>query len=204
MTLRPAVFLDRDGTLTEPRHYPSRPEDLVLQPGVGPELGRLQRQGRALVVITNQSGLARGLFSLQDLDDMHGHLREALAGHGVVLDGIYACPHHRDGAVDGLSFRCDCRKPGTGLLRWAADELGIGLTDSWMVGDAASDVAAGRAAGCRTAWVGPAAVRAASADPTTATLCTATTAAALRRVADDRMRVTQLSTGPANTDRTTP
>ncbi|MGD3112018.1 D-glycero-alpha-D-manno-heptose-1,7-bisphosphate 7-phosphatase [Streptomyces sp. YGL11-2] len=165
MNGRPAVFLDRDGTLTEPRHYPSRPEDLVLQPDVEPALYELQTQRRALVVITNQSGLARGLFSALDLDAMHRHLRRLLQKSGVVLDGIYACPHHSDGAVDGLSFRCGCRKPRPGLLHHAAEELGLDLSASWMVGDFDSDVEAGRQAGCRTALVGPAVREAASAGP---------------------------------------
>ncbi|MFE2877635.1 D-glycero-alpha-D-manno-heptose-1,7-bisphosphate 7-phosphatase [Streptomyces roseus] len=154
MTGRPAVFLDRDGTVTEPRHYPTRPQDLVLQEGVGEALRELHLRGWALVIVTNQSGLARGLFPMQSLDSMHRHLRTLLAEYGVVLDAIYACPHHVDGAVDGLSFRCGCRKPQPGLLLWAAEELGLDLTASWMVGDFASDVEAGLRAGCRTAWVG--------------------------------------------------
>ncbi len=202
MTGRAAVFLDRDGTVTEPRHYPSRPEDLVLQEGVGPALRELGGQGWALVIVTNQSGLARGLFPVQGLDSMHRHLRSLLAEYGVALDGIYACPHHEDGAVDGLSFRCGCRKPEAGLLRWAAEELGLDLAASWMVGDFASDIEAGRRAGCRTAWVGQAPPDddagttggAASADAADRalrsgpepTLRTATTAEALRRIALSR------------------
>ncbi|MEU3771947.1 HAD family hydrolase [Streptomyces sp. NPDC032472] len=203
MTGRAAVFLDRDGTVTEPRHYPSRPEDLVLQQGVGRALRELEDRGWALVIVTNQSGLARGLFPLQGLDAMHRHLRTLLAEYGVTLDGIYACPHHEDGAVDGLSFRCGCRKPEPGLLRWAAEELDLDLSASWMVGDFASDIEAGRRAGCRTAWVGrpppydPAGTTAGTApahpaDPDTPgsgpepTLRTATTAEALRHIALSR------------------
>lgn len=203
MTGRFAVFLDRDGTVTEPRHYPTRPRDLVLQEGVGEALRDLQVRGWALVIVTNQSGLARGLFPMQGLDKMHRHLRTLLAEYGVALDAIYACPHHADGAVDGLSFRCGCRKPQPGLLLWAAEELGLDLAASWMVGDFASDVEAGLRAGCRTAWVGrnwleslageagstaPAAPRAAAAGPAAVpgpepTLRTATTAEALRHIA---------------------
>lgn len=89
-----AVFLDRDGTLTEPRHYPSHPDELVLQQDIGQPLRALQHAGFALVVVTNQSGLARGLFDAAALDAMHHRLRALLARHGVRLDGIYACPHH--------------------------------------------------------------------------------------------------------------
>lgn len=200
--LRSAVFLDRDGTLTEPRHYPNRPEDLVLQPGVGQALHRLQSRGWAVVVVTNQSGLARGLISLQDLDDMHRHLRGLLAGHGVSLDGIYSCPHHRDGTVDGLSFPCGCRKPSPSLLLWAAEELHLDLRRSWMIGDFASDVAAGRRANCRTAWVGPAAlVPPPDGSGPEPTLRAATTAAALQHVLDTADRGREIRSGAARTDR---
>lgn len=154
----------------------------MLQPGVGPAMRRLRAQGWLLVVVTNQSGLARGLFSLQDLDAMHRHLRRMLRAHGAPPDGIYACPHHQDGTVDGLSFRCGCRKPEPGLLLSAAEELGIDLAASWMVGDFASDVLAGRRAGCRTAWVGPAAVGGDRPDGPEPTLRAATTASALHRI----------------------
>lgn len=152
---RPAVFLDRDGTLTEPRHYPSRPEDLVLQQGIGPPLHALQHAGFALIVVTNQSGLARGLISEAAIAPMHRRLRELLARHRVQLDGIYLCPHHPDGAVPRFSIACSCRKPAPGMLHRAADDLGCDLSASWMVGDSVCDVDAGRRAGTRTALVGP-------------------------------------------------
>jgi D-glycero-D-manno-heptose 1,7-bisphosphate phosphatase len=177
---RPAVFLDRDGTLTEPRHYPSRPEDLVLAAGVGPWLRRLRRAGAALVVITNQSGLARGLFTRAELASMHSHLRGLLARHAVTLDGVYVCPHHPDGSVEELAVTCRCRKPRPGMLLRAAEELDIDLRRSWMVGDFLSDVGAGRNAGCRTALVGP--LRAAPSDPAP-DLRAGSTAEALRLIA---------------------
>ncbi|MFF8726198.1 D-glycero-alpha-D-manno-heptose-1,7-bisphosphate 7-phosphatase [Streptomyces sp. NPDC015171] len=185
--VRPAVFLDRDGTLTEPRHYPSRPSDLVLQPGISPWLRTLREEhGAALVVVTNQSGLARGLFGAPDLAAMHRHLRAELAAFEVELDAIYVCPHHADGVVPGLARSCACRKPEPGMLLRAAAELRLDLSRSWMVGDFASDVEAGSRAGCRTAWVGPGAAATASAGgPPVPTLRTATTAEALRAVCRD-------------------
>jgi D-glycero-D-manno-heptose 1,7-bisphosphate phosphatase len=150
---RVAVFLDRDGTLTEPRAYPRTAEDLVLNEGVGPGLRRLQRIGALLIVATNQSGLARGLFDLDALTRMHTHLEAELGRRGVRLDGIYVCPHHPDGAVANLSVRCACRKPEPGMLLRAAAERGIDLSRSWMVGDATTDVVAGHSAGCHTALV---------------------------------------------------
>lgn len=151
---RKAVFLDRDGTLTEPRHYPSRPGDLVLQPDIGPPLRALQHQGWALVVVTNQSGVARGFFTLTDLEAMHERLGALLAAHGVRLDGIYACPHHPDGTVPDYRRSCPCRKPAPGMLHQAAHDLELELTRSWTVGDSPCDIDAGQAAGTYTALVG--------------------------------------------------
>lgn len=149
----PALFLDRDGTLVEARHYPARPEDLVLYPNLGPGLRLLQAAGWKLVVITNQSGLARGLFTETDLDRMHEHLRSELAAEGVAIDGIYFCPHHPDGVVPELATACDCRKPRPGMLRRAAADLGIDLSASWFLGDILDDIEAGTRAGCRTVLI---------------------------------------------------
>ena len=148
-----ALFLDRDGTLVHPRHYPSRPADLLLYDGIGPHLRILQEGGLRLVLITNQSGLARGLFTTHDLDLMHAHLAAELARFGVRLDAIYYCPHHVDGTVPDLAVACDCRKPRPGMPRRAAADLGLDLARSWFVGDVLDDVEAGNSAGCRTVLV---------------------------------------------------
>ena len=148
-----ALFLDRDGTLVHPRHYPSRPADLLLYEGIGPLLRGVQEAGLRLVVITNQSGLARGLFTEDDLDRMHAHLANELARFGVRLDGVYYCPHHVEGAIPTLAVACDCRKPQPGMLLRAAADLDLDLTRSWFVGDVLDDVEAGARAGCRTVLV---------------------------------------------------
>jgi D-glycero-D-manno-heptose 1,7-bisphosphate phosphatase len=148
-----AVFLDRDGTLVYPRHYPSQPEDLVLYDGIGPQLRALGEAGFKLVVITNQSGIARGYFTESDLERMHDYLCAELATLGVHVDGIYYCPHHTEGTVPGLSVDCNCRKPAPGMLLNAAADLDLDLTRSWMVGDILDDVEAGRRAGSRTILV---------------------------------------------------
>jgi D-glycero-D-manno-heptose 1,7-bisphosphate phosphatase len=150
---RQALFLDRDGTLVQPRHYPSRPADLLLYEGIGPHLRALQEAGLRLVLITNQSGLARGLFTTGDLDLMHAHLAAELARSGVRLDAVYYCPHHVDGTVPGLAVACDCRKPQPGMLLRAAADLELDLARSWFVGDILDDVEAGNRAGCRTVLV---------------------------------------------------
>jgi D-glycero-D-manno-heptose 1,7-bisphosphate phosphatase len=149
----PAVFLDRDGTLVHPAHYPSRQEDLQLYDGIGPELRALQQAGFRLVVITNQAGIARGYFTEVDLQAMHDYLRRELERRGVFLDGIYHCPHHPDGVIPELSIRCECRKPQPGMILQAATDLDLDLRRSWLVGDILDDVEAGNRADCRTILV---------------------------------------------------
>src|SRR5437588_2001998 len=151
--LHPALFLDRDGTLVHPRHYPSRPEDLRLYDGLGPYLRCLQESGFRLVVVTNQSGIARGYFTAAHLRQMHAHLAAQLARLGVRLDAIYHCPHHPDGAIPELAVRCTCRKPQPGLVLQAAAALSLDPRHSWLVGDILDDVEAGNRAGCRTILV---------------------------------------------------
>ena len=148
-----AVFLDRDGTLVHARHYPSRPEHLVLYDDIADGLRALQIAALKLVVVTNQSGIARGYLTEADLGAMHTHLRRKLAASGLHLDAIYYCPHHVDGTLPELAIRCDCRKPQPGMLRRAAAELNLDLDRSWLVGDILDDVEAGRRAGCRTILV---------------------------------------------------
>jgi D-glycero-D-manno-heptose 1,7-bisphosphate phosphatase len=153
MTKRRAVFLDRDGTLTHPYHYPSRVEHLKLYDQIGPALRTLQDMGFALVVITNQSGIARGYLTERDLEHLHDYLRDKLATSEVHLDGIYYCPHHPDGIIPELAIRCNCRKPEPGMLLQAASDLNLDLGSSWFVGDILSDVEAGKRAGCHTILV---------------------------------------------------
>lgn len=150
---RRALFLDRDGTLVYPVHYPTRPEQLRLYKDLGPLLRVLQYMGFLMVVITNQSGLARGYFSMDELDRMHEHLRAQLLRFGVQLAGIYHCPHHPEGTVSELAINCECRKPAPGLLLRAAQDLDLDLARSWFIGDILDDVEAGKRSGCRTVLV---------------------------------------------------
>ena len=151
--MRRALFLDRDGTLVHPFHYPSRPEHLRLYENIGPELCTLQEMGFALVVITNQAGIARGYFTEADLQRLHDYLTSELALLGVHLAGIYHCPHHIDGVIPELAIRCSCRKPQPGMLLRAARDLEIDLEHSWFVGDILDDIEAGNRAGCHTVLV---------------------------------------------------
>jgi histidinol-phosphate phosphatase family protein len=145
-----AIFLDRDGTLVENVPYNVDPARVRLQPGAARALQRLAVTGYALVLVSNQSGIARGLFTLDDLARVDHHLRRMLLAHGLVLAGAYYCPHHPAGVVTGYAVACDCRKPRPGLLLRAADDLGLSLQRSWMIGDILDDVEAGARAGART------------------------------------------------------
>lgn len=133
--LRPAVFLDRDGTLVPEREDLADPDKLFLLPGVAEGLKRLKAAGYLLVVVTNQSGIGRGLYGWKEYQAVARRLDELLAREGIRLDATYVCPHHP--GVDGL---CSCRKPGVGLFRQAAAELGVDLGRSWGVGDRLRDL----------------------------------------------------------------
>jgi len=152
MTYR-SVFLDRDGTLVHAVHFPSRPEQLRLYDGIGPELHALQKAGFRLVMITNQSGIAHGYFTEADLQRMHEYLASQLAQFDVRIDGVYYCPHHPEGVIPEFAIPCGCRKPQPGMLLQAAADLDIDLRRSWFVGDILDDVEAGNRVGCRTVLV---------------------------------------------------
>jgi histidinol-phosphate phosphatase family protein len=147
---RPAVFLDKDGTLIEDVPYNVDPENIRLSPGAAEGLLALHESGYQLVVVSNQSGVARGHFPEAALVEVERSLRRLLAEFGVPLAGFYYCPHHPDGTVAPYAVACRCRKPAPGLLRRAADDLGIDLAESWMIGDILDDIEAGRRAGCQT------------------------------------------------------
>lgn len=145
--LRPAVFLDKDGTLVHDVPYNVDPTHVRLTPGARAGVRALRRAGYALVVATNQSGVARGLFAPEALGAVRDRI-EALIG--LTLDGFCFCPHHPAGRVPAYTAVCGCRKPLPGLLLRAASDLGLDLARSWMVGDILHDVEAGTRAGCRT------------------------------------------------------
>ena len=144
------VFLDRDNTLIEDPGYLTDPEAVRLLPGVDLALKSLAQAGYKLVVVTNQSAIARGLLTEEQLQRIHETLRGQLADRGVELDAIYYCPYHPDGTVKDYARESHDRKPRPGMLLRAAAELDIDLTRSWMVGDSVRDVEAGQRAGCRT------------------------------------------------------
>ncbi|MEO8648170.1 MAG: HAD family hydrolase [Acidobacteriota bacterium] len=141
--LKPAAFIDRDGTLIEEVNFLSKVEDLVVFPYTAEALKLLKDAGFLIVVVTNQSGIGRGLFNEAAMNAIHTGMQDRLAG---AIDAFYFCPHLPD---EG----CECRKPGVGMINTACDELPIERSRSWMIGDKSIDITTGRNAGMKTAMV---------------------------------------------------
>lgn len=146
---RPAVFLDRDGTLTVEAEWVTKSAELRLFPTAAEAIALLSRAGFAVVVATNQSAVARGLVTEAELAEIHAHLERELARGGARLDGVYTCPHHPSEGSAPFRRECECRKPKPGMLLAAARDLGLDLERSYVVGDAERDLAAGAAVGAR-------------------------------------------------------
>jgi len=138
-----AVFIDRDGTINVDTHYIGDPDRFVMYKGVGEGVRRLKDMGYLIIVVTNQSGIARGYFTIEDLMKVHERMEYEFASFGVRLDGIYYCPHHPD---DG----CPCRKPNTALFEQAIKEHNIDVAGSFMIGDKELDIIAGKRIGLKT------------------------------------------------------
>ena len=144
---RRAAFIDRDGVLNEERAFVHRIEDFEFVAGALEALRQLQEAGYLLVVITNQSGIARGLYSEAEFLTLTAQMRARLAAEGINLHAVEYCPHLPDAPVARYRLECDCRKPKPGMLRRAIEALDIAPGESFLVGDRLSDVEAGRAAG---------------------------------------------------------
>jgi histidinol-phosphate phosphatase family protein len=149
-SLQPAVFLDKDGTLIQDVPYNVDPARIELAAGAAEGLIDLADAGYQLIVVSNQSGVARGMFAEEALLEVESRLRELLAKPSIPLAGFYYCPHHPAGSVARYAIHCGCRKPAPGMLLRAARELSLDLQRSWLIGDILDDMAAGNRAGCRT------------------------------------------------------
>jgi len=148
-----AIFLDRDDTVIEDPGYIKDPEQVKLLPGAAEALIQLKRMGYLIIVVTNQSAIARGYITEKQLEKIHQRLRNLLTEQDAAIDGIYYCPYHPKGIVKDFSMESDLRKPNAGMLFKAADELNIDLSQSWMIGDQYRDIKAGITAGCHTILV---------------------------------------------------
>jgi len=145
ITKRPAVFLDRDGTINEQMGYINHISRFHLLPGVAAAIRLLNEQGVPAVVVSNQSGLARGYFPAELLEEVHQSMHDSLRREGAHLDGVYVCPHHPEAKEEQYRLACQCRKPKPGLFRQAAAELALDLSRSYVVGDRWSDLKAAAA-----------------------------------------------------------
>ncbi|MGN6398250.1 MAG: D-glycero-alpha-D-manno-heptose-1,7-bisphosphate 7-phosphatase [Mucilaginibacter sp.] len=145
-----AVFLDKDGTLIIDVPYNVSPDKIIFSDNCFEGLRQLQNSGYLLIVITNQSGVARGMFTEDALVPVQQKIEDVLKQNHIRLDGFYYCPHHPEGTIPQFAIDCDCRKPMPGLLKRAAADMDVSLKDSWMIGDILNDVEAGNSAGCRS------------------------------------------------------
>jgi D-glycero-D-manno-heptose 1,7-bisphosphate phosphatase len=152
-TLRPAIFLDRDGTLNVDVGYLHAIQQLKLYPWTGDALRLLKRAGYLLVVVSNQAGIAQGMIAPGFVEEAHAEMLRRVRDSGGDLDALYYCPHHPRGAVKELAVDCRCRKPRPGMIEDAARDLGIDVSRSWTVGDKWLDVQLGQAAGTRSILV---------------------------------------------------
>ena len=146
---RAAVFLDRDGTINVEKEYLHRPEEFEFVPGAPEAIRLLNDAGFLVIVVTNQSGVARGYYDEAAVHRLHRFVDNELATSGASVDAYYLCPHHPRHGIGPYRTDCACRKPLPGMLIAAAEDLDIDLARSWIIGDKGSDVEAGRAAGCR-------------------------------------------------------
>ena len=148
--MRKAVFIDKDGTLIKDVPYNVDPELIELSSSCIEGLFTLQQAGYRLVVITNQSGIARGYFSESALKPVQHRIEEIFRAYALHLDGFYYCPHHPGGTIAEYATECTCRKPMPGMIKQACEELSIDANGSWMIGDILNDIEAGNRAGCKT------------------------------------------------------
>ena len=150
---KPAVFLDRDGTINVEKDYLCKVDDFEFIPGAPEAIKRLNDAGFLVIVVTNQSGVARGYYRLADVDRLHAHIKDELSALGAAIDAFYVCPHHPTEGLGEFRRQCQCRKGAPGMLLQAARDHDIDLSQSFVVGDKLADVEAGESAGCSTIMV---------------------------------------------------
>ncbi len=143
----PAVFIDRDGTINEQMGYINHPSRFLLLPGAAEAIRILNRSGYLAIVVSNQSGVARGYFPIDLVHRVHDRMEKVLSAEGAWIDGIFFCPHHPQGEVPEYAVACDCRKPGTGLIGEARNRFDIDMAGSYVIGDRCQDLEMARRAG---------------------------------------------------------
>ena len=154
MQAEKVVFLDRDGTINVEKGYLHRPEDLILIPGAAKAIGLLNARGYKTVVVTNQAGVARGYYTEEDVRILHDYLNERLKEEGAHIDLFFYCPHHPQHGIGEYKKECACRKPACGMLAMAEQYFAVDKAHSYMIGDNAGDMGAGKNYGVKTILVG--------------------------------------------------
>ena len=152
-SLKWAVFLDRDGVINQEVNHLSHPDQLSIIPGAINAISSLNQQSIPVIVITNQAGVARGYFTEDDISKVHLALQNILKQENAFIDKFYYCPHHPEFGNEIYKISCQCRKPESGMLRQASQDLGLILERSYLIGDKSSDIQAGYNVGCKTALV---------------------------------------------------
>jgi len=147
--LSKAVFLDRDGTINVEKQYLYKKEEFEFLPGVLDGLKLLQKAGYLLVIVTNQSGIARGYYSEDQFHDLNNWMLSKLEEYGITITKVYYCPHHPNAVVEKYKMDCECRKPKLGMYQMAVQEYGIDLNDSYAIGDKIRDCAICKDSGCK-------------------------------------------------------
>lgn len=150
---RKAVFLDRDGTINIEKHYLYRTEDFEFIEGVPEAIALLRQRGYLAIVVTNQAGVARGMYTERQVDELHRYINGELRKRDTQIDGFYYCPHHPTAGIGKYRVKCNCRKPETGLLERACRDFGIEKDGSWVVGDKSGDIESGKRFGLKTILV---------------------------------------------------
>lgn len=150
LSLRPAIFLDRDGVINVDHGYPHKPEDFAFMPDAETAIKHAHHQKLPIFIVTNQGGIGRGFFSIEDMQNFHQHLQMMTQSIGGKIADIAYCPHHPLAVTEHLKTPCRCRKPEPGLLFDLAEKWQLDLRRSVMVGDRSSDVEAGQRAGCHS------------------------------------------------------
>ncbi len=148
-----AVFLDRDGVIIEDTGYIDSIKRVSFIPEAAAALKKIREKGFKLVIVTNQSGVARGFFSEETLKKINKYIVDRLKAQNVEVDAVYCCPHHPEGKVKEYALSCFCRKPQPGMILQAAQDLKLDLANSFIIGDSERDILAGKNAGCKTIWL---------------------------------------------------
>ncbi len=151
--MKKVAFLDRDGVISEDVGHLHKIEDLHLLPGAVGAIKKLNNEGYLVIVVTNQAGIAKGLYTISDMEKLHAEMYARLDSEGAHIDKTYYCPHHPEGVIAEYAITCECRKPGTGMIESAVREFDVDPAASFLVGDKLSDILAGKRMGLKTVFV---------------------------------------------------